>query len=1096
MQNSPVPSRRRRALAGTAVVAVAAAAFAIVPAGSAFAADTTAPVLSVAQLTPVSPIPAYTSIISNTTWAPSTATGLRDWFTNGLATLNLSATDDTDVAKFTVKIGNAGVPFDVPAVGSGTTRTASYDFTGDQTNTITYTAVDSAGNASAPRTVAVKLDSTPPSVTFPGITDFTVPHSKTAADIKPTKTDAIPGSGGAAIREMWVDGKKVDVVPFEPASLSVGGHTWALLMGDAAGNQSKVTLTFTVTTSFADVETLIQRYVTAGSISTANGAILSDLLQDAKDFADADNDASAVSAIDAFAASAKQLAPKGIQRSVLVGDAAALKNEILGVTPAAVATGITAEAAPAAPRMPQVYAGGSVVNANPDFKVLLFSNRVGGFRHQHIPATMKFIQAAGAAQNFDVDIWDYMAPTESVPGNPFESIENLRQYDAVVGVSSVGNSQFITNRPTFSTTDDPAAVVDEQAILKQYVNEGGGFVAIHGATDSMHNWQWYKDLTGGEFQNHGSSTNGSQHNCEACKTTEVLTEDGTNPSTEHFPRSYRVLDELYNWVGLPRLTTHVLQTLTESTYTGGLNAGDGTLEGPDHPISWCQNFDGGRAYTQALLHNFELSDDPIFQKNIVEAIKWSAGETEANCVTHNEITKLIAADLTAGKVTTSAAAKFNAAVTASFNAYNFPTRDYVTAEAQANVVLQLAQNPSNGSAAELAVLEAKAVELVEWMALLQDTSTTLRFTSQPASASTGVGSSVVFSAEAKGTDVTYQWQKKAGSTWADIAGATSFALTVTPTSISEDGTQYRVQIGDASNDINSSVATLDVVLGASTVSVPATATQIVGATSLLTVTVGAGNSVVPTGTVTVSEGGTTVVSGALVGGTSTLTLPASLSAGSHALTVSYSGDGNLAASAASVALVVTKGASSTTSAPASVSSTYGSSASVAVTVTGANAIIATGTVSVKEGGVVIVTAPLVAGRAAIALPATLGAGAHALVVEYSGDANLLGSSAAVAADIAKVATTTKVKVAGKASVKKGKAKSITITVTAAGGAPTGTVAIYDGSKKIASKSLKNGKVSYSFSSSKTGTHKLSAKYLGSANTKASTSKKVNLKVVK
>lgn len=1000
MQNSPAPgTRRKRVAAGSAAVTVAVAAIVAVPTGSAFADDTVAPVLNVAQLTPINPIPAYTSIIANSTWAPSTATGIRDWFTNGQVTLNLSATDDVDVAKFTVKIG-AAAPIDVPAVSTGTSWTAVHEFTGDQTNTVTYTAVDTAGNASTARTIAVKLDSTPPSVTFPGITDFTVPHSKTAADIKPTKTDTTPGSGGAAIRGMWVDGKKVDIVPFEPSTLSVGNHTWALLMGDAAGNQSKVTLTFNVTTSFADVETLIQRYVTAGTISTANGAILSGLLADAKELSDANADSAAVTTLDEFVASAKRLAPKGVQRNVLVGDAAALQQEILGTTPAAAATGITSEAAGPAARQPQVYAGGSVVNANPDFKVLLFANRVGGFRHQHIPATMKFIQAAGAAQNFDVDIWDYMAPNESVPGNPFESIENLRKYDAIVGVSSVGNAQFTVNRPTFDTTDDPAAVVDEQAILKQYVNEGGGFVAIHGATDSMHNWQWYKDLTGGEFQNHGSSTNGSQHNCEACKWTEVVTEDGSNPTTEHFPRSYRVLDELYNWIGLPRLTTHVLQTLTESTYTGGLNAGDGTVEGADHPIAWCQNFDGGRSYTQALMHNFELSDDPAFQKNIVEAIRWTAGETEANCVTHNEITKLVAADLAGGKLTTSAAAKFNAAITASFNAYNFPTKDYAKATEQANVVLQLSQNSSNGSATELAVLEQKATELVEWMTLLQDESPELRFTAQPVSASTAVGEAAVFSAEAKGTDVTFQWQKRVANSWTNIEGATTFALSVTPESVEENGTQYRVQIGDASNDLNSSVATLAVVKGTSAIDA------------------------------------------------------------------------------------------------AAVTSSYGTAGVLAVTVTGGDSLAATGTVTVKEGATTVATATLVDGEVAISLPALLSVGTHTLTVDYAGNADFAASSATVTSTVAKATSSTTAVVSGTPTVKVKKNKTITITVAAPGVTPTGSVAIYDGSKKIATKTLKNGVVTYAFTSSKAGTHKLLVKYLGSTTVAASSSSRVSIKVVR
>ena len=42
-------------------------------------------------------------------------------------------------------------------------------------------------------------------------------------------------------------------------------------------------------------------------------------------------------------------------------------------------------------------------------------------------------------------------------------------------------------------------VVNEQAAFQGYIRNGGGFVAIHGANDSMHNWPCYQDMLGGLF---------------------------------------------------------------------------------------------------------------------------------------------------------------------------------------------------------------------------------------------------------------------------------------------------------------------------------------------------------------------------------------------------------------------------------------------------------------------------------------------------------------------------------------------------------------------------------------------------------------------
>lgn len=906
----------RSALVGAGLSGAVAAAMVLATPGQATAADSAPPTLSDVKRSPVHPVPAYNGIANNTTWTPSTATGLRDWFTDPKVTLSFSATDDTDVAKFVVKVGAAD-PVDVPATASAGTWTGTYELTAEQSSQVQYSAVDSAGNASPVKTTLVKIDRTPPTATWPGVVDGKVGHAASFASVKPVLVD--PGtapapSGGSAIRLMWVDGKPVDLVPLDVAALPVGAHTWSIVVGDAAGNQAKHTLTFQVTTSFAEVASLVDRFVNEGRISASNGAALKALLTDASTKAGSGDVAGAHAALDAFAAQAAELAPRGVARQALTGDAAYLRAKVGGAADPVVQSGVTTEPYAAAQRQPQVYAGGSVKNANPDFKVLLFANRVGGFRHQHIPATMKFIQEQGQRHNFDVDIWDYMAPAESVPGNPFESLERLEQYDALVAVSSVGNSQFVTNRPS---TADPAVLVDEQAILKQYVNNGGGFVAIHGATDSMHNWDWYKDLVGGEFDNHSSSNNGTQHNCEACRWTEVITEDRTNPSTDHFPRSIRVLDELYNWkTFLPRERVHVLQTLTEASYVGGLNSADGRTEGADHPISWCRNWDGGRSYTQALMHNYELSDDPRFQEQVLEGIRWTAGETQANCVTHNEVTSLVTAQQTQGGVSGQTANAVLADVTGSYTAYL--AQDYPAALVKARSAARLLENPSAGTATALAVLRPKAAELVAWMQVLDEGSPRLRFVSEPQDATAAVGAPAVFTTDARGTDVIYQWQRQgADGRWSDLAGETTVALRVVPTALGQDGSRYRVRIADAGQELFSRPARLGV-----TPAPPTPPGPVVKATTSVEVTRSArkvkrgkpvtvdalvvpSSGPLPSGTLQLFDGRKLVATVTVAEGQHSFTFR-SRKPGKHRLTVRYGGSPTAEASTSAQVVVVVR----------------------------------------------------------------------------------------------------------------------------------------------------------------------------------------------
>ena len=42
----------------------------------------------------------------------------------------------------------------------------------------------------------------------------------------------------------------------------------------------------------------------------------------------------------------------------------------------------------------------------------------------------------------------------------------------------------------------------------------------------------------------------------------------------------------------------------------GVGTNAGNIEGGDHPIAWCSNFDGGREWSQVLGHNWELYRTP------------------------------------------------------------------------------------------------------------------------------------------------------------------------------------------------------------------------------------------------------------------------------------------------------------------------------------------------------------------------------------------------------------------------------------------------------------------------------------------------------
>jgi hypothetical protein len=185
-----------------------------------------------------------------------------------------------------------------------------------------------------------------------------------------------------------------------------------------------------------------------------------------------------------------------------------------------------------------------------------------------------------------------------------------------------------------------------------------------------------------------------------------------------------------------------------------------------------------------------------------------------------------------------------------------------------------------------------------------------------------------------------------------------------------------------------------------TITITPSASSITNAQGLsVAVSVAGSGSLVPTGTVTLSEVGYTSAPIALSGsGTATISIPAgSLPAGPDLLTVNYSGDSNYAftsnnssvnvssvhpvAGNASLDLSPSAYPSITTAQPLTLLvDLYGSGFLAPLTVTG--------TVTVTGGGYNSGALPLSAGLATISIPAgALAVGADTFAVNYSGDSN-------------------------------------------------------------------------------------------------------------
>ncbi|MER6529488.1 ThuA domain-containing protein [Streptomyces sp. NPDC001508] len=226
-----------------------------------------------------------------------------------------------------------------------------------------------------------------------------------------------------------------------------------------------------------------------------------------------------------------------------------------------------------------------------DKRVLVFS-KTAGFRHDSIPEGIAAVRALGADGGFAVDA------TENAGAF---TAKNLRRYDAVVFLSTTGD---VLDRT-------------QQRAFEGYIRQGGGYVGVHAAADTEYDWAFYGGLAGAYFQSH-----------PAIQPATVDVEDRAHPATSGLARTWERTDEWYDYRSNPRERAHVLASLDESSYSGG------TMNG-DHPIAWCQDYRGGRAFYTGAGHTKESYAEPAFRQHLLGGIRWAIGDTQADCRPEN-----------------------------------------------------------------------------------------------------------------------------------------------------------------------------------------------------------------------------------------------------------------------------------------------------------------------------------------------------------------------------------------------------------------------------------------------------------------------------
>ena len=229
----------------------------------------------------------------------------------------------------------------------------------------------------------------------------------------------------------------------------------------------------------------------------------------------------------------------------------------------------------------------------PRFRALVFS-KVTNYYHESIPAGIAAITKLGGEHKFEVVVSD--DPTQFT--------------DATLA----GFKVVIFNNT--NSTPEKGALLDagQRAAFERYIRRGGGYVGIHSASGTERDWEWYGSLVGAFFKVHPK-----------IQKLTIKIEDRDHPSTRALPESWVRTEEPYDFLTNPRGKVHVLATFDPASY-------EGHTMGADHPIIWCQSFDGGRSWYTALGHApTAFSDEPLFLQHLLGGIEWAAGVASGNC---------------------------------------------------------------------------------------------------------------------------------------------------------------------------------------------------------------------------------------------------------------------------------------------------------------------------------------------------------------------------------------------------------------------------------------------------------------------------------
>jgi len=260
-----------------------------------------------------------------------------------------------------------------------------------------------------------------------------------------------------------------------------------------------------------------------------------------------------------------------------------------------------------------------LVSPNKDRRILVFS-ATSGFRHKSIPQGKEALERMGKSTG---------AYTTVISDDPahFEK-EALKGFDTIVLLNPTQDFFMPSNKQRKEFSDEDWQKLKDRHVrlvdnLIEYLENGGGLVGIHAATDSCYHHKEFGEAIGGYFDGHPWNANSN---------VTIVVEDPEHELNKPVfgdQKDFQLVEEIYQFKEEPysRERLRILLHLDpeRSDQVKGKKRKDN-----DYPVAWIQKVGQGRVFYSSIGHNEHIYWNPQMLKHYLAGIQFAAGDLKAD----------------------------------------------------------------------------------------------------------------------------------------------------------------------------------------------------------------------------------------------------------------------------------------------------------------------------------------------------------------------------------------------------------------------------------------------------------------------------------